>query len=129
MKDWYPASTAQQAAKQGSTLASDIMLIGAVRVGQLCAKYGRRAYIWLAVKENENEEGAAFGCSHCAEMPFLFGRVDKGGRHPFADYKWVKEDYAFMDLIQGYWYNFALKGDPNGIIYPLGRYISLILIS
>ena len=118
MKEWYPANTAQQAAKQGSTIASDIMLIGAVRVGQLCAKYGRKAYIWLAVKENENEEGATFGCPHCAEMPFLFGRVDKGGRHPFADYKWVKEDYAFMDTLQGYWYNFALTGDPNGSNLP-----------
>ncbi len=114
MKKWYPARTPAEAAKQAATIASDIMLIGAIRVGQLCARYGRRAYIWLAVKETENEEGAATGCPHCAEMPYLFGRVDKGGRHPFADYRWVGKDYDFMDLIQSYWYNFAKKGDPNG---------------
>ncbi len=114
MKKWYPAQTPQQAAKQAATISSDIMLMGSIRVGQLCAQYGKKAFLWLAVKENENEEGAAFGCPHCAEMPFVFGRVDTGGRNPFAPYKWVKEDYAFMDLIQGYWYNFALTGDPNG---------------
>jgi len=118
MKKWYPASTPVEAAKQASTIASDIMLMGSIRIGQLCHQYGRRAFIWLMVKENETERGHAAGCPHCAEMPYVFGRVDKGERNPFFDYHWVGKDYDFMELIQGYWYNFCKNGDPNGDNLP-----------
>ncbi len=114
MKSWYPAENKVQAAKQASTIASDILLMGAVRVGQLCKKYGRRAFIFLNTKETEDEEGKKFGCLHCTEMPYLFGNVDKGGRSPFHDYKWVEKDYEFMGQIMGYWSNFIKTGDPNG---------------
>jgi para-nitrobenzyl esterase len=114
MKSWYPAETAVQAAKQAATVSSDIMLMGSVRIGQLCAKYGRKAFVYLNTKETENEQGKAFGCPHCAEMPYLFGNVDKGGPTPFHDYKWVEKDFAFMRQVMGYWYNFAKTGSPNG---------------
>ena len=119
MKKWYPASTPVEAAKQASTIASDIMLMGSIRLAQLCHQFGRRAYVWLMVKENETERGHAEGCPHCAEMPYLFGRVDKGERNPFFEYHWVGKDYDFMELIQGYWYNFAKNGDPNGENLPV----------
>ena len=102
------------AAKMASTIASDIMLMGAVKIGALCKQYGHRAYIWLMTKENETERGHQAGSPHCAEMPYVFGRVDKGERNPFFDYHWVGADYDFMELIQGYWYQFAASGDPNG---------------
>jgi len=114
MKKWYPANTPEQAAKQVATIASDIMLMGAIRIGQLCNQYGRRAYLWLMNKENETERGRLFGCPHCAEMPYLFGRVDTGERNPFLPYKWVDKDYAFMELVQGYWHAFCVTGNPNG---------------
>lgn len=114
MKKWYPATTPAEAAKMASTIASDIMLMGSAKIGQLCQKYGRRAYIWLMTKENETERGHRDGSPHCAEMPYVFGRVDKGERNPFFDYHWVGADYDFMELIQGYWYQFAASGDPNG---------------
>lgn len=114
MKKWYPANTPEQAAKQVATIASDIMLMGAIRIGQLCNQYGRRAYLWLMNKENETERGRLFGCPHCAEMPYLFGRVDTGERNPFLPYKWVDKDYAFMELVQGYWHAFCATGNPNG---------------
>jgi para-nitrobenzyl esterase len=114
MKKWYPASTPIEAAKMASTIASDIMLMGSVKIGELCKKYGRKAYIWLMTKENETERGHNAGSPHCAEMPYVFGRVDKGERNPFFDYHWVGADYDFMELIQGYWYDFARTGDPNG---------------
>ena len=40
--------------------------------------------------------------------------MDKGERNPFFDYHWVGADYDFMELIQGYWYDFCATGDPNG---------------
>ncbi len=118
MKKWYPAENGVQAAKQASTIASDIMLMGSVKIGQLCKKFGRKAYIWLMSKENETERGHAAGSPHCAEMPYIFGRVDKGERNPFFDYHWVGADYDFMELIQGYWYQFCATGDPNGAGRP-----------
>ena len=114
MKRWYPAENGVMAAKQASTIASDIMLMGSVKLGQLCHKFGRNAYVWLMSKENETERGHNAGSPHCAEMPYVFGRVDKGERNPFFDYHWVGADYDFMELIQGYWYAFAAAGDPNG---------------
>lgn len=114
MKKWYPAETGVQAAKQASTIASDIMLLGSAKIGQICKKFGRNAYIWLMSKENETPRGHDAGSPHCAEMPYVFGRVDKGERNPFFDYHWVGADYDFMELIQGYWYDFCATGDPNG---------------
>lgn len=114
MKAWYPANNPQEAAKQASTIASDVMLMGAVRIAQLCAKYGRKAFAYLITKETENEEGKQIGCLHCAEMPYLFGNVGKGGRSPFHNYTWVDKDFAFMREVMGYYYNFARRGDPNG---------------
>ena len=114
MKKWYPAENGVQAAKQASTIASDIMLMGSVKLAELCTKFGRKAYVWLMTKENETQRGHDAGSPHCAEMPYVFGRVDKGERNPFFDYHWVGADYDFMELIQGYWYSFCATGDPNG---------------
>ena len=114
MKKWYPAETGIQAAKQASTIASDIMLMGSVKLGELCAKNGRSAYVWLMSKENETQRGRDAGSPHCAEMPYVFGRVDTGERNPFFPYHWVGADYDFMELIQGYWHSFCASGDPNG---------------
>ncbi len=114
MKKWYPASNGIEAAKQVSTIASDIMLLGSAKIGELCAGRGRNAYIWLMSKENETERGHNEGSPHCAEMPYVFGRVDSGERNPFFPYHWVGADYDFMELIQGYWYSFAATGNPNG---------------
>ena len=113
MKRWYPAENNIMAAKQASTISSDLMLMGSVKVGKLCAKSGRRAYVWLMSKENETERGHNDGSPHCAEMPYVFGRIDHGERNPFFPYHWVGADYDFMELIQNYWYNFAATGDPN----------------
>ena len=114
-------ATGVQAAKQASTIASDIMLMGSVKLGELCEKYGRNAYVWLMSKENETQRGRDAGCPHCAELPYVFGRVDKGERNPSFDYHWVGADYDFMELIQGYWYDFCASGDPNGEGRPVWK--------
>ena len=89
------------------------MLVGSIKIGQLCKQYGRRAFVWLMTKENETKRGHEAGSPHCAEMPYVFGRVDTGERNPFMPYHWVGADYDFMELIQDYWYHFAANGNPN----------------
>ncbi len=121
MKKWYPAENGVQAAKMTSTIASDALILGAVKLGQVLARDGRNAYVWLMSKENETQRGRDAGSPHCAEMPYVFGRVDKGERNPFFDYHWVGADYDFMELIQGYWADFCANGDPNGGDRPLWK--------
>ena len=113
MKKWYPADNAIMAAKQVSTIASDILMVGNVKLADLVNRNGHNAYVWLMSKENETERGHNDGSPHCAEMPYVFGRVDCGERNPFFPYHWEPQDYAFMDLIQGYWHSFAATGNPN----------------
>ncbi len=119
MKKWYPASSGIEAAKQVSTIASDIMLLGSIKIGEFAKEFNRNAYVWLMSKENETQRGHEAGSPHCAEMPYLFGRVDCGERNPFFPYHWVGADYDFMELIQSYWYNFAATGNPNGDNLPI----------
>ena len=114
MKKWYPAENPVQARKQLTTIASDAMLMGSAKIGELCHKYGRNAYVWLMNKENETEKGRRIGSPHCAEMPYVFGRVDTGEQNPFFPYHWVGKDYDFMEFIQERWYNFSKYGNPNG---------------
>lgn len=121
MKRWYPATNKIEAAKQVSTIASDLMLMGSAKLAELAKHYGRNAYVWLMSKENETERGHNDGSPHCAEMPYVFGRVDSGERNPFFPYHWVGADYDFMELIQGYWYEFAASGDPNGEGRPVWK--------
>lgn len=121
MRRWYPAENGIQAAKRVSTIASDIMLMGSVRLAQKCHAYGRNAHVWLMSKENETPRGHAEGCPHCGEMPYVFGTVDRGERSPFFAYHREKEDYSFMELIQGYWSSYAATGDPNGDGRPVWK--------
>lgn len=53
-------------------------------------------------------EAERYRSFHTAEVPYVFGVLDQGGR-PFSD-----ADHAVSRQLQGYWLNFVRKGDPNG---------------
>lgn len=118
MKKWYPATNSVEAAKAATTIASDFMLMGAIKIADLVTKKGNHAFVWHMTKENETQKGRDLGSPHCAEMSYLFGRVDKGERDPFFDYHWVGADYDFMELIQNYWYTYAATGNPTNNACP-----------
>ncbi len=121
MKQWYPATNEIEAEKACSTIASDMMAISSLYVAKMCHRKGKKAYVWIMNKENETKKGHDLGCPHCAEMPYVFGRVDSGERDPFFHYHWVGADYDFMELIQDYWYHFAKNGDPNSEGRPVWK--------
>lgn len=121
MKAWYPASNDVEAEKACSSISSDIMAVSSLYVAKMCHKKGKRAFVWIMNKENETKKGHDLGCPHCAEMPYVFGRVDTGERDPFFPYHWVGADYDFMELIQDYWYHFAKNGDPNSEGRPVWK--------
>ena len=47
------------------------------------------------------------GAMHGSEMLFAFGRLDA------FDWAWQAQDRALADMVQRYWVNFAISGDPN----------------
>jgi len=53
-------------------------------------------------------DAAKFRSFHTAEVPYVFGVLDQGGR-AFGD-----GDHAVSALMQGYWLDFIRTGDPNG---------------
>lgn len=113
MRQWYPAETTIQAARSLSSISSDYMYISSLRLCHALAKCGKTAYTWQMNKETENQQGRDYGSPHCAEMPYVFGTVDKGGRNPNDDYTWLQQDYDFMNQMQSYWYHLTADGDPN----------------
>jgi para-nitrobenzyl esterase len=52
------------------------------------------------------------GPTHGAELPFVFGHMDKGAAN------WTSEDRELAAIVQQYWTNFAKSGDPNGAGLP-----------
>ncbi len=121
LKQWYPASNPAEAAWQLSTLSSDFILLSGAHLGEVCAKYGKNAYVYLMTKTAEDEAGKKRGSAHCAEMPYLFGTINRGGPSTFFYYRWIGKDYAFMNTVMGYWHDFAVTGDPNGDDRPLWK--------
>jgi para-nitrobenzyl esterase len=53
-------------------------------------------------------ESTRYRSFHTAEVPYVFGVLDQGGR-PYGP-----QDLAVSRLVQGYWLNFMRAGDPNG---------------
>ena len=76
---------------------------------------GVPAYRYYLTYVQENLRGEVPGAAHALEIPYVFGLLR---RHPEFQIPEVVEltpaDFAFSDMIRGYWVSFAKTGDPNG---------------
>jgi len=54
------------------------------------------------------------GAYHSSEIEYVFGTLDSK-----AEIVWRPEDRSLSDLMQGYWTNFAISGNPNGPGLPI----------
>ncbi len=54
------------------------------------------------------------GAAHGLEIAFIFDTVKQGGLMAIYSKKQVKEAEPLVDIMMGYWTNFARTGDPNG---------------
>lgn len=54
------------------------------------------------------------GAAHGLEIPFIFDTVKQGGLMAIYSKRQVKESEELVDIMMGYWTNFAKTGDPNG---------------
>lgn len=72
------------------------------------AEHGYPTYRYVFSRGTKQFPLSTLGAHHACELGYLFGRPanpDEGDR-------------KMVDLVQGYWVNFAAKGDPNGAGLP-----------
>ena len=67
------------------------------------------------VKKNANapQMPQAIGASHASEIEYCMGNL-----HLIKDYAWTEEDYTVSALMQNYFANFIINGNPNGTALP-----------
>jgi para-nitrobenzyl esterase len=72
------------------------------------ARNGSPVYAYLFAHPSPVSAPPSFGAFHTAEVPYVFGVLDRA-RRPYTD-----ADDAVSRQLQGYWLNFIRHGDPNG---------------
>lgn len=104
----YPHATEEQTTRSATLLRSDTGFNwGQYTWARLASTHGKhRAYVYWFDRPSANNPN---GSGHGQEVGYVFGNLGVGGRPaPSA------EDRALSEQMQGYWVNFASRGDPNG---------------
>ncbi len=75
----------------------------------------------LAGGTMERDEGAPpppepVGAPHACEIEYCMGNL-----HLVTDYAWTKDDYKVSQVMQDYFANFIISGDPNGKDLPVWK--------
>ncbi len=93
----------------------DMFLVSTRYLAAQMDKVSSPAWLYHVTYVQENLRGEVPGAAHGMEIPFIFGNVRD---HPeFQRPKNValtERDFAWGDLLRGYWISFAKTGDPNG---------------
>jgi para-nitrobenzyl esterase len=104
----YPHATAEQATRSATQLRSDTGFDwGQYTWARLQSAQGKnKAFVyWFDRPSAANPNGSGHG----QEVGYVFGNLGVGGRaQPTA------QDRELSEQMQGYWVNFATRGDPNG---------------
>jgi para-nitrobenzyl esterase len=120
----YPSTTDDEAVRSAGDLAGDRFIIASTwKWIEMQARTGVPVYrfqfdraipIAPGMEVNGSVVTAAdVGAPHAGEIPYVFGAF---GANPSAP--WLPEDHKLSDVMEGYWVNFAKKGDPNGTGLP-----------
>ncbi|MGB6449595.1 MAG: carboxylesterase family protein [Steroidobacteraceae bacterium] len=104
----YPHATDVQATRSGTQLRSDTTFDwDQYTWARLEASNGRhKAYVYYFDRPSARDPN---GSGHGQEVGYVFGNLGVLGRPPPT-----AEDRALSEQMQGYWVNFATRGDPNG---------------
>ncbi|MBB6254373.1 carboxylesterase/lipase family protein [Nitrospirillum iridis] len=105
----YPHATDAEARASYKILAQDRYMAGLVLWAQTrAAASGQSVYVYLYDHPYPaSSDGQNFGAFHTAEVPYVMGALDKGGRI-FTD-----RDRAVSGTLQAHWLAFMKKGDPT----------------
>ena len=109
----YPHADDAQADTSAGLLARDRYMVSLVQWSiARTASSAETIYGYLFDRVLPGPDAARFRSFHTAEVPYVFGVINQGGR-PFGP-----EDQAVSTLLQGYWLNFMRTGEPNGPALP-----------
>lgn len=107
----YPHSTNREAGKSYFSLLGDLHFIGCIRTCEEAKAQGLNARCGYFTRPVQGEDGELVGALHSSELPFLFGRVNHGGKNQLGYVKWEKADFRHADAIAGMWANFMAGGN------------------
>lgn len=93
--------------------ADAVLLAPTVRALRALAAQGGAAYFYRLEYAGMKYQ-KYMGVFHGAELPFVFNSLDRGNMKSLFNEKNISEARELSRVIQGYWINFAGKGDPNG---------------
>jgi para-nitrobenzyl esterase len=104
----YPHATEAEATRAGKQLRRDTAFgWGAYTWARLQSENGKhKAYVYYFDRPSARDPD---GSGHGQEVGLVFGNLGLPGRPPATP-----EDQTISREMQGYWVNFATKGDPNG---------------
>lgn len=101
----YPATDAKSIRDAVIHLVSDVVFGSQARyAARLHAQNGHPTYRYVFSRGSKQFPLSAMGAHHACEIAFLFGQPANPD----------ETDRKVVDWLQGYWINFASKGDPNG---------------
>lgn len=107
----YPAKDVKEIRNECFRLSTDIAWGAPTRtLARLHAHNGYPTYRYVFSRGTKQFPLATLGAHHGCELAYVFG-VGPTAK-PDAD------DKKVIDLVQGYWINFAATGDPNGNALP-----------
>lgn len=106
----YPAANTKNIREAIIQLAGDSVFGSQARhVARLHARNGYPTYRYLFSCGTRQFPLSMLGAHHACEIPFVFGKP----ANPNSD------DERVVEVVQGYWLNFAKTGDPNGEGLPV----------
>ena len=114
----YPAGEPYATARSAIRLGADRLLAAARLVARLVNDQGSAAYLYYFSRALAAANRAFYGANHSAELPFVFGIVDKGALFPWDDRPWDGFDHRYSAAMMSYWTNFVKNGDPNDAALP-----------
>jgi para-nitrobenzyl esterase len=109
----YPAGTDAEAKRSQVESARDRGRVSMYLWAEARAKRAKSpAYTYYFDREIPWPAHPEFGAFHGAELPYVFGTLDR------LDRPWTATDRALSGTMLGYWARFVKAGDPNGAGAP-----------
>lgn len=115
----YPCSTPAELLRSATDLASDRFLV--YRTWKLIDEHSKSGgqpvfrYLWAQIPAPEKgapapaEGVVALGAPHSSELPYAFGTLNL-----ITANQWTPADFQASAVLQGYFANFIITGNPNG---------------
>ena len=105
----YPAGSDEEARRSQIESGRDAGIAGVTRLLAERARTARApAFAYYFDRAIPWPEHPEFGAFHTAEVPYVFGTLDRLPR------PWTDVDRRLSQAMMSYWVNFAIRGDPNG---------------